>query len=374
MKKPVSKAQLTRNSATLLKEGAARLKGARALVGFDGFVDTILHAVDQRASASRYTRITKMADFAKRIEAAAGLSANIELVPQLVKLGGNGPIMANALNSLGAPVQYVGNLGAPHLHSVFEDFAKKVEVLSVAEPGYTDAIEFEDGKLMCGKLTSLGDVNWPTLVKHLPEEQLLSAISQSTLIALVNWTMLPHMSSIFQRLLTDIAPKLTGEKRWMFFDLADPAKRTRKDLAAVLRLISRFQRYFRVVLGLNLQESRQVGEVLGLKPLTVSESGVQDHASRLQERLALETVVVHPTAFAAAADADTAAVVKGPFVHRPKITTGAGDHFNAGFCVGRVLGADLAGSLRLGVATSGYYVRTARSPRLAELRKFLEQV
>ena len=42
----------------------------------------------------------------------------------------------------------------------------------------------------------------------------------------------------------------------------------------------------------------------------------------------------------------------GPFVQHPKISTGAGDHFNAGFALGRTLGFDLEQSLCCGVATS----------------------
>jgi sugar/nucleoside kinase (ribokinase family) len=53
------------------------------------------------------------------------------------------------------------------------------------------------------------------------------------------------------------------------------------------------------------------------------------------------------------------------------ITTGAGDHFNAGFCVGRMLGAPLDVSLQIGVGTSGFYVRTAKSPTVADTAGFL---
>ena len=63
------------------------------------------------------------------------------------------------------------------------------------------------------------------------------------------------------------------------------------------------------------------------------------------------------------ADATGATHVVGPFTPKPKITTGAGDHFNAGFCIGRLLDLGLAASLQIGVATSGYYVRHAKSPR-----------
>ena len=156
-----------------LQGARTRLNKSKVLVGFDGFVDTILHVVDKRESASKYTRVTRMGEFAKRINAAAGLSANFEMVTQMVKLGGNGPIMANAIGSFSAPITYAGSLGSPNLHPVFEEFSKRAAVYSISEPGYTDAIEFDDGKLMCGKHDSLAQVNWANLVKLLPEEKRL---------------------------------------------------------------------------------------------------------------------------------------------------------------------------------------------------------
>jgi hypothetical protein len=51
------------------------------------------------------------------------------------KLGGNGPIMANALGAYGNDVTYIGNLGAPALHPVFAEFGESATVYSIAEPG-----------------------------------------------------------------------------------------------------------------------------------------------------------------------------------------------------------------------------------------------
>src|SRR5687767_10601190 len=89
----------------------ARNKSIRSkvVVGLDGFVDTILHVVKTRESATKYSRVTEMREFASKIDAAAGLSGNFEFVEQMVKLGGNGPIMANALGAYGTPVTYIGN-------------------------------------------------------------------------------------------------------------------------------------------------------------------------------------------------------------------------------------------------------------------------
>ena len=356
-----------------------RLKGARknlaaskVVVGLDGFVDTILHVVDKRESATKFTRLTQMGVFANRIKDAAGLSANIELVTEMLKLGGNGPIMANAMGAYGTPITYIGSLGSPSVHPVFNEFARRAKVYSIAEPGYTDAMEFEDGKLMFGKNESLKQITWPNILKHIPEEEILNLFSEAALVALVNWTMIPHMSAIFQKILSRIASKLEGPKRLVFFDLADPAKRTREDIDDALKLIAKFQKYFKVILGLNLRESEQIGSVLGIALKGDRAEMVSEHASKIRAKLAVDTVVIHPTAFAAAADASGATFVDGPYTAKPKITTGAGDHFNAGFCVGRVLGCDLAESLQIGVATSGFYVRNAKSPSVDDLKKFLK--
>src|SRR5208282_2435750 len=140
--------------AQTLLANAARASAMSAFVGLDGFVDEILHTVDKRDSAEVYQRLPTIARLAERLAAAAGKSANLELVCQMTKLGGNGPIMANALASFGLKVTYLGVLGYPNLHPVFEDFAKRAEVHSIANPGTTDALEFEDGKIMVGKLGS----------------------------------------------------------------------------------------------------------------------------------------------------------------------------------------------------------------------------
>ncbi len=362
--------------ALLTPEAIAKLATLPILVGLDGFVDTILHVVDQRQSATEYTRLAEIREFAGRVDQAAGFSANFEFVTRMVKLGGNGPIMANALGRFGAPVTYLGNLGTTNLHPVFTEFAAGcARVVSIADPGFTDAIEFEDGKLMCGKHESLKDVHWESITRHVPLPELTELFAGSTFIALVNWTMILHMTAILQSVLREVVPQLPpaadGAKRWMFFDLCDPAKRTREDIAELLEMLMEFQAHFRVVLGLNFQESRQIGAVLGLGDPGETPAAVAAHATRIEDRLRLETVVIHPTHFAAAADATGAVSVAGPYTPNPVITTGAGDHFNSGFCLGRLLGGGLEESLQLGVATSGFYVRQAKSPTVDDLRAFL---
>src|SRR5439155_25528727 len=148
-----------RCAATLLAAGD-RVTHLTAFLGLDGFVDKIIHVVDQRDGAQSFQRLSTISKFAERIAAAAGRSTNIEVVTERTKLGGNGPILANALASFGIKVTYLGALGYPNIHPVFHDFARRAEVCTIAQPGQTDAFEFEDGKLMFGKMVSLNEITW----------------------------------------------------------------------------------------------------------------------------------------------------------------------------------------------------------------------
>jgi len=363
--------ELRTRGADKLQAATNQVSGFSAFLGLDGFVDEILHVVDKRESADKYQRLTTIAKYASRLAAAAGKSTNVEMVNQLTKLGGNGPIMANALASFGMKVCYLGNLGYPSLHPVFADFAKQAEVYSIAEPGYTDALEFEDGKIICGKHASLHEVNWENIGTRFGHEKFAAKVQTANFVAFVNWTMLTGMNDIWSAILRDVCPKLTGPRRKIFFDLADPEKRTRADILQALSLITKFEQHFDAILGLNEKEAHEIGGHLGFNLSDHSPEGLLKLATRIREHIAINTVVVHPVSFALAVSAGDAAIVEGPFTPKPLITTGAGDHFNAGFCLGKLL--DLGGKFcaLLGVATSGYYVRTARTPTVLDLAAFL---
>jgi sugar/nucleoside kinase (ribokinase family) len=357
--------------AQRLLAGADKVKSMHAFVGLDGFVDEILHVVDKRENAEVYQRLPTIARLADRLAAAAGKSTNLELVNQITKLGGNGPIMANALASFGLNVAYLGVLGYPNLHPVFESFAQRAEVYSIAPPGTTDALEFEDGKIMVGKHYSLKEVTWENILARMGRDKFAAKFSGSQLVAFVNWTMLPYMSNVWDSILREICPALKTPRRTIFFDLADPEKRTAEDILRALDLIARFERYFDVILGLNEKEALEIGDVFSLKPKSADAEGLGDLARRIAERLRINTVVVHPTAYALAVSNDTVSVAQGPFVSKPLITTGAGDHFNSGFCLGKLLGLDNTMSVLTGVATSGFYVRTGQSPGIPQIAELM---
>ena len=378
----MSNQDLALRTAQLLDENGHQLDALPSLIGFDGFIDTILHAVDKRQSATEYTRVETLEAFGKRIVDAAGKSTNIELVVQAVKLGGNGPIMANAMAALGTPVTYCGMTGFPHTQAVFEELASRAKMLPICDAALTDAYEFEDGKLIVGKHENVAQVSWANLQERVGDVAWRVVWHAAQFAGIVNWTMLPHLTEFWREMQARLEAEPAEPRKTLFFDLADPEKRTAQDLNEALWTIAKFQKWHDVILALNEKEAQQVVENLGLpgadegleRNTSAHHDEIRGFASGIRNTLNISACAVHPTAFAAAASADDSAVVIGPFTAKPKITTGAGDHFNAGFCAGFLCGGDLEQALQTGVATSGYYVRHAQSPTRRQLAEFLQQL
>jgi sugar/nucleoside kinase (ribokinase family) len=343
----------------------------QALVGLDGFVDNIIDVVDKRSDAANYVRVETIAKLGERIQRAAGLSSNLELVIKQEKLGGNGPIMANALIQAGLSLTYVGNLGRDQVHSVFTDMAARCKACyTLCEPGFTDALEFQDGKLMLGKHQFLKGVTYERMLEVIGLDKLKTIWSNSRLVALTNWTMLPHQTSIWRNLLKDMASVKAPKGATLFIDLADPEKRLSDEIAEACKLLKEFRRSHRIVLGLNQKESIEVSNALGL---SFKPEEIEANAAKLRSELGLDVVVIHPTRNAACATEKATAYLDGPYCQNPKLTTGAGDNFNAGFCLGLMADLEPAELLASGTASSGFYVRNGRSANGKELVGFLDQ-
>lgn len=369
------------HDADRIRDAAARFKSAlkahpepMAWVGLDGFVDQIVRVVDMRTSADEYTPIATIGQYASRLAAAAGKSTNVELVTQQVKLGGNGPLMGEALGRLGARLNYVGSVGAPDMDPTFLPLRNYGEVTPIARPGVTIAAEFDDGKIMHGRMEGLREVTFDNLVAGSGgADALRDAIAAADVMALVNWTMLPHMTSI----LRSVRPMMRGlaEKapRVIFFDLCDPAKRPVEDLADAVEVMASFStEHTTAILGLNEAESEQVARAVGVDPGDNTAEALIHRARTIAEKIAISEVVIHPTRLAGAWGREGSGHIHGPFCRAPKLTTGAGDHFNGGYVFGRTIGLSPADALVVGKATSGFYVRNCRGPAAEELVLFCE--
>jgi hypothetical protein len=361
----------TLKAAMALEKARSRIAQKRFTIGFDGFVDEILHAVATRQSLHEYDRISTLSEFSDRVRSAAGKSANVEVVPIQVKMGGNGPLMSMAVGGMGGKVTCIGLLGDPEIHPAFHPLQEKAKLFSLGNPGRTDALEFQDGKLMLGKLDTIRDVRWERLQDVVGPELFRSLILDAELVACTNWTMIPAMSDILDHITQMIPPEASV---CFFFDLADPEKRSREDLIHILGQIRALNTRAKCILGLNFREAEQVSQALDLKKSPEETAlGMESAARLIAKATGLHGVVVHAIKYAGAYVGDEGAHLEGPYSPTPKLSTGAGDHFNGGFVSGWMGGLSVLEALFSGVGASGWYVRNARSPSLQEVVDFLKR-
>lgn len=369
------------------------------LVGFDGFIDTIVHMVRSRTDMGPggYERITTIGEFASRCAAAAGKSTNIEQVLVEERYGGNGPLMAGALGRLGVPVTYIGAVagigemgtsageradGEAKVHVLFEPFAARCRrVYPIAPPSYTLCLEFDDGKLMFNNTRSVQACTWERVREVVGRETVRRCVEDCRLIGVVNWSLLGGVPGILEGLRECVASCAPAERR-LFIDLSDPAKRTDDDIRAMLSILSSLEeeRGLSVTLGLNLSEAQRIDAASGAGAFPghaapTTGGAVMAAATRLRDALSLDTVVIHPREGAGAADVrGNAAWFDGPLTGKPMLSTGAGDHFNAGFAFAQLSGLPLGLCLAVGCAVSGAYVRDAASPDVPRLAAFLRSL
>ena len=151
----------------------------------------------------------------------------------------------------------------------------------------------------------------------------------------------------------------------IFFDLADPQKRRREELLEFLKIITRCNQYGRVVLGLNVREAEQVLRTLNVDiALSESKDVMLNACSIIREALKLDVVFVHGIKMSVAADKNDRCFVTGYYVECPKLSTGAGDHYNAGFLAAYIAGRCLEDVVRFASATAAAYVSTGKSPNI----------
>jgi hypothetical protein len=284
---------------------------------------------------------------------------------------------------------YIGAVGrddsSRDILPIYQPFAARCEeVIPVAAPAHTDALEFDDGKIMLGKPANVQAVTWDRLLERVGLEGIRTRVARSLLIGIVNWTLCGGVQGIWEGLLRDVLPSLPPQpgdrrgRRRFFIDISDPAKRTDEALRTALRTLRDMNEMVPVTLGLNLAEGERIAAVLRVDAFGDAPSmgeSVQAAAARIRERAGLACIVIHPREGAAAAnDQGESAWFEGPFTARPRLSTGAGDHFGAGFSFAQSLGLSLPQCLAVGCAVSGVYVRDAESPRLPRLTEFLRDL
>jgi hypothetical protein len=359
------------NLAGHLRSGPRSLPGV--VVGFDGFVDEMISVVAERRSLDDFTPVPDIAAFGAMLARAAGHSSLWEMVVTARHPGGCAINLGDGLAALGVSVDAFATLGEP-VHPAFSDIVARFRSCRSwgREPGRTLAFEFRDGKVMFSAVRQLADFAPPVVEKLLADGRYAAACAGAGLIALTNWTLYPHMTAVWELLQDQIFSRLS-QRPAFFIDLVDPSSRAQADVRAMMDALPGFERSGPVTLSLNVNEANVLARALGLCRAGDDQQQALALAGALRACLGLSEVVIHRPQFAVAAAASEQAALASAFCAHPKKSTGAGDRFNAGFVLGRLLGLEAASRLALGCATAGFFVRQARSATWVELADFVER-
>ena len=355
----------------LLKKNQTALNSKTVTAGFDGFVDTNIKIIKTKSEKQQQEFFNKIGELGNYILQKKAGSFSLEFEEMGVKTGGNMPIMSNAMGVLGLNVNCVGAFGYPLIHPAFNTFSPNCSIQSFADPGTATAIELNDGKIILAQMAALNKKGWNSIKKIIGIQKLVQMFQQSQLLCMVNWSEIDTSTSIWKGVLKDVLPAYDTAQRnqTAFFDLSDCSKRSNASIKEALSLIQKFSRHAKVVLGLNQNEASLVYKALHQKS---SNKDLLYKGSKIFDSLGIETLVVHSSKEATGFTKDGCISAKGFHISNPKISTGAGDNFNAGFCTAHLLNLGMDHCLIFAHAVAALYVQKGSSPQLKELIRFLK--
>jgi len=340
----------------------------RVVFGFDGYLDRVREVVADRTDPESYERLPRLAEFRDRLDRSveAGSSLSYEWLEDGRRTGGHTCHLARAFGTWDFAPTLVGMYGEP-VGETFEREFGDYDLHSIGEPGVTDAVEFDDGKLM---LTEIGDtmtLDWAGLDDRFGHDRLLDRLDSAALLGVGYWSEAPATPSILSGL----------SERWS--DIDDPPATVLVDPGDVRKLEPERLRSGRAAIGelcaatdVVVSANRAETAVLADAYAGEADREFETAAEAVFDALDPTWFVGHGVDRSVVVTADGTESVSVPAVEEPELTTSSGDHFNAGLALARITGLDPAAAVVVGNAVAGHFVRTADQPSLAEVRGFVD--
>ncbi len=336
------------------------------VMGFDGFVDRIARRVTG-ASAEGARRLNTMGAMGAMLSARGEHSFSIELSDMEERVGGNMPITASALGTLGVGVDCFGAFGGlgvrergaaadriADLDPVFRGMPAACRLHSYARPGHCLALEFDSCKLFLADNGEIEFADW-AMVRNRVGEELARSLARARLIGLFNWGELAAMQGIWWQMALELPQAEPGAPRTLLVDPADCSRRTREELKGLLDTLALFRRHCTVALSVNEGEMRALADALDIEGEDALDLGRQMGAIA-------DVLVLHTGRLAAAWAQGREAVLPTRYVDAPALLTGGGDCFNAGFALGLLAGCTEQECLACANTLSRCYVKNGDFP------------
>jgi hypothetical protein len=367
----------------------------RVAFGFDGFLDTVRVLVDERRDADSFDRVERLADMADHVadSAARNSSVTFEWVTRGRRTGGHVAHLSRALGTLGFDPTMVGRFGRPPAEPFAREFADR-DLLSVGTPSRTDAVEFDDGKLLLPEMIDVQQFDWATMRERVGLEALAERLENLDLLGVGYWVDTPRIRTILEGLRTELFPTLSSPPDRLLFDPGDLRQIDTDRLRSGVRALTRLDGTVPVTVSANRSETAVLADAVETEeepePPSPNEDGdeagdgtapprggdgnrlgMAADARTARVGLGVTRLVAHGAEGAVAVTDEGLARVRAPLVRDPELTTSAGDHFNAGLAVGLLAGMDESAALVSACALAGQFVRTGDPPTPDAFRSFV---
>lgn len=329
-------------------------KRKQVFVGFDGSIDRTLRPLRRTGAEKKYFRT--IAQFGDYIASKAGLSCSIQTEIQWSRAGGNAPYVASALKRFGYDVCLAGMLGNGRLREEFLPLESAgIHLYSYADPESSDCYEFEDGKIMIAPLVPSLDAPLEAMQKALGGG--IQELLNSDLAAMLNWGEINWMQRLWDGAVSMLKEK-EGKRtdKFVFFDPADISCCSAENIMRMMETLKRAAKYRYSVLSVNENEALRLGEAI-FDGMDI----VPEILRRVVEDGFADEAVVHTVHGACGFDGERLVERSAEHVSKPLISTGAGDHFNAGYCAALLEGEPLGSRLDRANRSAHAYLTTGKA-------------
>ncbi len=342
-----------------------------AFLGFDACIDILVRIVKDKKENEITGYFTDSSQLGLFLTNLDNKSCGLELQTKLSKIGGNMVITANALGNLGINVECVGTFGLPDILPVFRTMSANCSLSTIGDTISAMALEFNNSKVIMFDPGPYNNLTWAGIRELLGPERIRDMISGKELVSFLNWSEIDNSSDIWEGMLNEILPETrqAGVKPIFFSDISDCSRKSKIEIKRAVHLLGKFRNYFSVSLSLNQNEAGLITKALDLSETI----GDEEFTKQLRQATNVDTLIIHRTKDAIAFDGKRFETCETFFCTEPKILTGGGDNFNAGFCLALLNNFNLFQSLLVANAVSGSYVKNGISPDISSLQNFLKK-
>jgi hypothetical protein len=344
-------------------------------LGFDGYVDSLYSLVQNRIDSKEWLRMESLNTFGELLISISGSSGNIERVLKKRIFGGFAPNTSRAMNALNAHTYLIGALGLPKLNKFYEKQPYE-KSYSIAEPGQTLGLEFDDGKIMITDFEPILGIDWQQIISKIPIDKLISLITKSNILGFGHWALIPNLNHIWEHFLSELFPSVTNlEKKLFFVDIADIRKRKSSDIKDLIQILQRIDTQIPVMLSANDQEASLLSNTLdNVKRINPRKPKFNDYVEgglNINKEINLSYLVIHSPHFATITTKENHYWITEGYTSKPTYTVSAGDHFHSGVALGLSCKLTPSESILIGNALAAIFIRTGLSPNYNQLSTFL---